>query len=140
MSKILRFIILYSSLFIFETIGCFLMVLFYFIFDSLDFKGSFDAAALWGFWRIFFFGLPFIILYFLLFRYFENIKLYKPLSFSLFNLFIYVVLSVLSRVIWGKNIPLPPEGIMFWVSCVAIFLSPLILGQVNYFKKLMDSL
>jgi hypothetical protein len=140
MSKIIGFIVLYLSLFIIETIGCFLMVLFYFIFDTLDFKGSFDSATLWSFWRVLFYGLPFIVLYLLLFRYIKNIKLYKPLLFSLFNLLIYVSLSVLSRVIWGKNVPLPPEGIMFWVACIAIFLSPLILGQIPYFKKIMKVL
>ena len=140
MSKMISFIVLYVSLFIIEAIGCFLMVLFYFIFDSLDFKGSFDSAILWNFWRVLFYGLPFIILYFLLFKYFGNIKLYRPLLFSFFNLFVYVTLSVLSRVIWGKNVPLPPEGIMFWITCVAIFLSPLILGQIPYFKKLMENL
>ncbi len=140
MNKVISFLILYVSLFIIETIGCFLIVLFYFIFDSLDFKGSFDSATLWNFWRVLFYGLPFIILYFLLFKYVGNIKLYKPLLFSLFNLLVYVVLSVLSRVIWGKNVPLPPEGIMFWITCISIILSPLILGQVPYFKKLMESL
>jgi hypothetical protein len=136
----INFVVLYVSLFIIETIGCFLVVLFYFIFESLDFKGSFDSATLWNFWRVLFYGIPFIILYFLLFKYVGNIKLYKPLLFSLFNLVVYVGLSVLSRVIWGKNVPLPPEGIMFWITCVSIILSPLILGQIPYFKKLMESL
>jgi hypothetical protein len=140
MSKMINFVVLYVSLFIIETIGCFLVVLFYFIFESLDFKGSFDSATLWNFWRVLFYGIPFIILYFLLFKYVGNIKLYKPLLFSLFNLVVYVGLSVLSRVIWGKNVPLPPEGIMFWITCVSIILSPLILGQIPYFKKLMESL
>ena len=140
MNKVISFLILYVSLFIIETIGCFLIVLFYFIFDSLDFKGSFDSATLWNFWRVLFYGLPFIILYFLLFKYVGNIKLYKPLLFSLFNLSVYVALSVLSRVIWGKNVPLPPEGIMFWVGIISIFLAPLILGQIPYFKRLMESI
>ncbi len=140
MSKMINFVVLYVSLFIIETIGCFLVVLFYFIFESLDFKGSFDSATLWNFWRVLFYGIPFIILYFLLFKYVGNIKLYKPLLFSLFNLVVYVGLSVLSRVIWGKNVPLPPEGIMFWITCVSIILSPLILGKIPYFKKLMESL
>lgn len=140
MSKVINFIILYVSLFVVETMSSFFTVLLYFISDSLDFKGSFDSATLWNFWRVLFFGLPFIILYILLFKHVGNIKLYKPLLFSLFNLLVYVSLSILSRVIWGKNVPLPPEGIMFWVTCIAIFLSPLILGQIPYFKKLMESL
>lgn len=134
-----RFIILYISLFTIETIGCFLMIFLYSI-PEPHFKGCFDVTTLWNFWRVLFYGMPFIILYFIFFKYIANIQLYKPLLFSLFNLFVYVCLSVLTRVVWGKNIPLPPEGIMFWITCLAIFLSPLILGQVSYFKKLMESL
>jgi len=140
MNKVISFLILYISLFITETIGCFLMVLFYYISDSLDFKGSFDSSTLWNFWRLLFYGFPFIILYFLFFKYVVNIKLHKALLFSLFNLSVYVLLSILSRVIWGKNVPLPPEGIMFWITCVSIILSPLILVQTPYFKKLMENL
>lgn len=138
MNKVISFLILYVSLLIIETVSCFLIVLFYFIFESIDFKGSFDAAILWNLWRIIFYGIPFILLYFLLFKYFERIKLYKPLLFSLFNLLIYVLLSILSRVIVGKNVPLPPEGMMFWITCIAIFLSPIILGRIPYFRRLMD--
>lgn len=140
MNKVINFSILYASLFVIETISCFIIVLFYFIFGTFDLKGSFDSAILWNFWRVLFYGIPFIILYFLLFKYVGNIKLYKPLLFSLFNLFVYVSLSVLSRVIWGKNVPLPPEGLMFWITIISIFLSPIILGQIPYFKRLMERL
>ena len=140
MNKGIFFLILYISLFAIEAVISFLVVLLYYSFESFDVKGSIDSAILWNFWRVLFYGIPFMILYFLLFKYIGNIKLYKPLLFSLFNLFVYVALSVLSRVIWGKNVPLPPEGTMFWVTSVAIFFSPLILGQIPYFRKLMESL
>ncbi len=139
MSKISNFIILYSSLFIIETIGCFLMILIYFVFDNLDFSGSIDAATMLSLWRISFYGLPFIIIYILLFKYFRNIKIYKPLLFSLFNFSTFVSLCVLSKVIW-RNVPLPPEGLAFWFACFSIFSSPLILAKVPYFKKLMEGL
>lgn len=139
MNKTINFSILYAILFVIETIICFLIVLFYFIFETFDLKGSFDSAILWNLWRLLFYGLPFLILYFLVFKYFGNIRLYKPLLFSFFNVFVYVSLSILSRVIWGKNVPLPLEGTMFWVTSVAIFLTPLILGQISYFKRLMES-
>lgn len=135
MNKFINFSILYTSLFLVEMISSFLLL----FLDSSNCNGNFDGATLWSFWRILFYGLPFIILYFLVFKYFGNIKLYKPLLFSLFNLSVYIALSVLSRVIWGKNIPLPPEGIMFWITCISIFLSPLILNQIPYFKRLMES-
>lgn len=137
--RIINFLILYFSIFIIEIAICFLMVYFQSTTDT-PFKGSFDVATLWGIWKLIFYGLPFIILYFLMFKYIGNINLYKPLLFSLFNLFVYVCLSVFTRVVWGKNVPLPPEGIMFWVTCIAIFLSPFILWKFSYFRKLMESL
>ena len=144
MNKAVGFALLYISLIIVEILIVFmslvLVVLFQHGFDLFFIKGAWRDTGLWNFWRVLFYGLPFVILYFILFKYFDNIKLYKPLLLSLFNLSVYFTLSVLSRVIWGKNVPLPPAGIMFWITCIAIFLSPLILGQILYFKKLMQSL
>ena len=140
MNKVVKFSILYTSLFVIETISCFIIVLFYFIFETIDLKGSFDVAILWNLWRVLFYGLPFLILYFILFKYIRSIKLYKPLLFSFFNLLVYIGLSVFSRIIWGKNVPLPPEGIMFWITSISIVLSPIILGQIPYFRRLMDSI
>jgi hypothetical protein len=144
MNKVISFSALYIGLFVVEILIAFislvLVALFQYGFDLFFIKGAWRDTGLWSFWRVLFYGLPFIILYFLLFKYVGNIKLYKPLLFSLFNLSVYVALSVLSRVIWGKNVPLPPEGIMFWVTCISIILSPLILAQVPYFKKLMESI
>jgi len=142
MNNFLKTLILYAFLFLIEIIFVFIGVL---LFDSskidlYNIRRAWLGSGLWNFWRVLFYGLPFIVLYFLLFKYFGNIKLYKPLLFSLFNLLIYVSLSVLSRVIWGKNVPLPPEGIMFWITCIAVFSAPNILGQIPYFKKLMESL
>jgi hypothetical protein len=139
MNRNINFLILYLSIFITEIANCFLMVYFQSTSDT-PFRGGFDVATLWSIWKLIFYGLPFIILYTLLFKYVGNIKLYKPLLLSLFNLFVYVGLSVLTRVIWGKNVPLPPYGIMFWTACIAIFLSPIILGQIPYFRKLMENL
>jgi hypothetical protein len=144
MNRVLNFSGLYISLFIVEILIVFIslvfVALFQYGFDLFFIKGAWRATGLWNFWRVLFYGFPFIILYFILFKYFGNIKLYKPLLISLFNLFVYVGLSVFTRVVWGKNVPLPPEGIIFWVTCLAILLSPLLLGQIPYFKKLMESL
>ncbi|MRM83914.1 hypothetical protein D1003_08825 [Riemerella anatipestifer] len=137
MNKVL---ILYISLFIVEITSSFFLVFFYCSFEEFNLKGSFSVTILWNVWRVLFYGVPFIILYFLLFKHIRNINIYKPLSFSLFNLFVYVDLSILTRVIWGKNIPLLPEGTMFYVTCIATFISPLVLGQIPYFKKLIEKL
>lgn len=144
MNKAVFFLSLYISMFVVEILIVFITsvmaALFQYGFDLFFVKGAWRDTGLSSFWRVLFYGFPFIMLYFLLFKYVGNIKLYKPLLFSLFNLSAYVSLSVLSRVIWGKNVPLPPEGTMFWITCIAIFLSPLILGQIPCLKKLMESL
>jgi hypothetical protein len=144
MNKVISFSILYLSLLFNEIVIIFILLtfvaLFQYGFDLFYIKGAWRDTGLWSLWRVLFFGLPFIILYFLLFKYVVYIKLYKPLLFSFFNLLTYVLLSVLSRGIWGKNVPLPPEGIMFWVTCVSIIVSPLVLWQFSYFKRLMQTL
>lgn len=142
MIKLLNFLKLYSALFFVEIVFIFFEVL---LFDSSkidtnNIRRAWLGTGLWNFWRILFYGLPFLVLYFIFFKYVRNIKLHKPLLFSFFNLFLYATLSAVSRAIWGKNVPLPPEGLMFWVTCISIFLSPLIIGQIPYFKKLIVSL
>ncbi|MDR6198023.1 hypothetical protein [Siphonobacter sp. SORGH_AS_0500] len=140
MNKFINFMILYASLLLGETISSFLIVLVYFSFEELDLKGSLDAAFLWNVWRLIFHGLPFTMLYFLIFKYIENINLEKPLLFSIFNLLVYISLSVLSRMIWGNNVPLSPTVMMFWITCVSIIICPIILGKIPYFKKIMENL
>lgn len=141
MNKVVNFSVLCGCLILLET---FLSILFFSVYNLFQgysyFYNTINVPIGWNLWRVLFYGLPFLILYFLLFRYFGNIKLYKPLVFSLFNLLVYVGLSVLSRIIWGKNVPLPPEGILFWVTCISIIISPIILGQIPYFRKIMENL
>lgn len=142
MNKVVNFLTIYTVIFLIEIIFIFIGLI---LLDStkIDFfniRRAWLGSAQWNFWRLLFYGIPFIILYFILFKYVGNIKLYKPFLFSLFNLFVYAALSVLSRVIIGKNVPLPPEGIMFWITCISIILSPILLGQIPYFKKLIESL
>jgi hypothetical protein len=139
-TKFFNFSILYASLFIIETTCCFLIVIFYFSFETFDLKGSFDAAILWNFWRLLFYEIPFIIFFGLLFRFNTLINLkYKPVIFSIFNTSIFVLLAYLAEITWG-NVPLATEGIMFKVTYLSIFLAPLVLGKIPYFKKLMISL
>jgi hypothetical protein len=136
MNKVINFSILYVSLFTVEIIVGFLLLFLY----SSNYKGNFDGVILWNFWRVLFYGLPFVIFYILFFKYFGNIKIYKPLLFSFFNLVIYILMSYLSEVIWGKNVPLPTRDLMFWITCISIIISPLILGQIPYFRRLMESI
>jgi len=136
MNKFITFSLLYVSIFTTEIISSFFIL----FFDSSNYQGNFDGVVLWNFWRILFYGLPFLVLYFLFYNYFRKIKAYRPLLFSLFNLTAYVLLSYLSEVIIGKNVPLPPRDLMFWVTCIAIFISPLLVRQIPYHKRLMEKL
>ena len=140
MNKIVNFLTLYIVIFLIEIILVGLILLDSSKIDFFNIRRAWLGSAQWNFWRVLFYGVPSIVFYFFLFKYVGNIKLYKPFLFSLFNLFVYVTLSVLSRVIWGETVPLPPEGIIFWITCISIVLSPIILGQIPYFKKLMESL
>lgn len=76
----------------------------------------------------------------IIFFYLNTLKIYKPLLFSIFNLLVYILLTFLSRIIFGKNIPLSPEGIMFWITCLSILLAPIVLGFIPYFRGLMNKI
>ncbi len=140
MKKLVNFIVLYFSIFIVEIISCFILSYFFSIsiFQTSDLMGSLNVALLWNVWRLIFFGLPLAFIYLIFFDIIESLKISKSLLLSIINVSTYVALSVLSRLIWGKNIPLPPEGIMFWISIITIFISPFVLQQISYFKNLIN--
>ncbi|QQQ27046.1 hypothetical protein [Chryseobacterium indoltheticum] len=136
-SSILKFSIVYIVFFVIEV---FISYIFLLVEESFNISSTIDAVSLWNFWRLLFYGVPFLILYFFLFKYFKNLKIYKPLLFSIFNLLVYILLTFLSRIIFGKNIPLSPEGIMFWITCLSILLAPIVLGFIPYFRGLMNKI
>ncbi|WP_123886435.1 hypothetical protein [Chryseobacterium indoltheticum] len=136
-SSILKFSIVYIVFFVIEV---FMSYIFLLVEESFNISSTIDAVSLWNFWRLLFYGVPFLILYFFLFKYFKNLKIYKPLLFSIFNLLVYILLTFLSRIIFGKNIPLSPEGIMFWITCLSILLAPIVLGFIPYFRGLMNKI
>lgn len=142
-SKIARFILFYTSLFLIEIVLSFLMLVlidtFEFGFDSFYVSKAYYGAGVWSFWRLLFHGLPLIIIFSLCFKYISIVKIrYKPLLFSFFNLGVYVILSLLSEFLWD-NTPLPAEGSMFVITCISIFLAPIFLAQIPYFKKQMEN-
>lgn len=140
MNKVISFFVVYVSLFLVEVTVSFILLLGSSIFNSTNYKANFDGVVLWNFWRLLFYGLPLIIFFFLLFKYVSFLKIdYKPIVFSFFNLTVYILLSFLSQSIW-KNTPLPLEGLMFKITSIAIFLAPLILGLIPYFRTKFGNL
>ncbi len=119
-----KFLLINTILFIIELFITFSILVFY---QSLDFGSSFDATCLYNFWRLMFFGIPYLITYSLINKWIVNINFFKPFVYSFFNLIIFLILVLLSKLIWGENVPLPPKGIMFWVTCVSIFLAPMVM-------------
>jgi hypothetical protein len=98
-------------------------------------RGIVDGVVLWTLWRVLFYGLPSLAVFWVCGR---SSAGWRPprrlLLFSAVNLLTYVGLSVLSERIW-QNVPLPAEGILFWVTCAALVLSPLLIGQIPFFRR-----
>ena len=144
MNKAINFSILYASLLITESI---LMLVMFLVVDFIQYgidifyiKKQLHGVGWWNYLRTLFYAAPSVILYLMFFRYLLKIKLYGSLLFSIFNLATFVSLSILSRLIWGKNIPIDPEEMVFLITCLVIFVSPIILEQTRYFKRLMEDL
>jgi hypothetical protein len=144
MNKVIGFSILFISLFVIEIlIGFILLVLFDNSGHDIDLfviKRAWRGSGLWNYWRILFYGLPFIALKIVLFDLVRVIVPHEAFSLSVFNLFSYFLFSYLSILFFGENVPLPPEGIMFWITCLSIFISPLLLYFVPFFKRTMKEL
>jgi len=136
MNKFRGLSILFISIFIFENITSFIFL----IFKSQNYSQNFDGVILWNFWRLLFFGLPYLLFFSLSYKYFKNIKIQDHLVLSIFNLFFYLFISILIKIIWGKNIPLPLNNIMFLITCLSILVSPIILGKIPFFRNLMKSI
>ncbi|KXX68549.1 hypothetical protein AVL50_22570 [Flammeovirga sp. SJP92] len=144
MKKVINFTVLSFSLFIIEVIITFFVMLSIDLsrygYDQFYLYKALNSTGMWNFWRVLFFGVPYILLFFLFFKFLNRFTLSRPILLSFINLFIYIFLSISSRIIWGKNIPLPPEGVMFWVTCVSIVLAPFIIRKITFCKNLMKYL
>lgn len=143
MNKAISFAILYVSLFLIEILIMFILLILVDIpqygIDKFFINRAWNGTGLWNLWRICYYGLPLVIMFFLLFKQMNVVGIfYKPFLFSFFNMAIFIALNL-----FYKSVDLPNlefTNSLFWITCVAIFLSPLILGQVPYFKKLMENL
>lgn len=143
MDKVIKFIHLYFMLRILELIIIYLLFLKECstgdCFDYFYFRRAYNGILYVIVFRVEFYCIHFLLMYNWLFKHVKRLKFYTPLLFSLFNTVIYILFCYLSKGIFGTP-PLPPDGTGFWWCCIAIFLSPLILGQIPHYKNLMKSL
>ncbi|WP_345232800.1 hypothetical protein, partial [Hymenobacter saemangeumensis] len=131
MKNLLPFPLFYLTLLLLEMVvsfGCLL-------FTSFDRRGIFDGIILWTLWRVLFYGIPSVIILWGCWRSSAGLSVNRRLLlFSVVNLLTYVGLSVVSERLW-KNVPLPAEGILFRVTCVALIVSPLIIGWIPFLRR-----
>jgi hypothetical protein len=139
---IYKTIIIYVSIIFLETISSFTFLTLNDLFDSYSaefiFYNSLRVPIAWNLFRMFFYYPLLLVCFFFTFKYFNKITIdYKPILFSAFDLLVYVILNFLFM-----SLDLPSfefNHILFWITNMSVFISPLILGQIPYFRRLMES-
>jgi len=140
---IIKFGILYICFHIMEILLCIILFSFINLFNNYELNSyifnSYNVPMGLNFLRFMFYDLPLVIAFFLLFKFTRHFELYyKPILFSIFNTVIFVVLNFIYKL--HRGLPsLEINEILFWVLVIPIFLSPIILGQIQYFNRLMNS-
>lgn len=90
--------------------------------------------------RFIYCSLPLVLIFLILFKYVYRLDVqYKPVLFSVFNLSVFVGLNLLCSLLKGLPTVEFTEP-LFVLIALPIFLSPLILGQLPYARRLMDTL
>jgi hypothetical protein len=143
MNKIINFSILYAGLFFVEILIIFISLVLIDLpqygIDLFFIKKAWYGTGLWSIWRACYYGIPFVIIFFLFFKYMNHLDIsYKPFLFSIFNAVIFVILNFLYKYFDLPNLEFTNN--LFWITCVAIFVSPLIIGQIPYFRRLIERL
>jgi len=131
---------LYTMLFLVEaTIVFIILMCDNFITDNAtSYSKELQFIILMSVWKLLIYYIPLIIVFIFLHRYLNHVGIgYKPLLFSIFNVVIFIGLNFLY-----KSLDLPSLEIndfLFWITCMSIIISPVILWQTRYFRKLMES-
>jgi hypothetical protein len=137
MNTFLRVSLFYLALLLLEMVVCFVCLLFV---SPFKYQASIDSAILWTFWRVLFYGIPSLLVFWACYRSSSRWRPNRRLwLFSAVNVLCYVALSRASESVW-KNVPLPAEGVMFVVTCIALVFSPLLIGQIPFFRQQLGSL
>lgn len=140
-----KFVILYVCFLLMETIVSILLLFTRGIFDQYNTLRAFRFNVInvpigWNLWRLMFYSIPLAIMFFVLFKYFNRLGIsYKFVVFSIFNALIFAGLNLLYKL--HRGLPtLEFTESLFWITVISIFLSPIILGQISYFRRLMESI
>lgn len=130
--QMLKLVVISLCFILVETLISFILLSFY----SFDLYQNFSAAILWNFWRLLFHGLPYFIALYLFTKHINMNHKKIVIAIQIFNLLIYLLFSFASTSIWGNNVPLAPEGLLFWSTCISTFFSPLIAFKLGIFRVL----
>lgn len=137
-----KFVILYVCFLLIETLISVILSLIYGVFNRYGsyIYNSINVPIGLNFWRLLFYFIPLAIVFFVLFKYFNRLGIsYKPVMFSIFNVLVFAGLNLLYKL--HRGLPtLEFTESLFWITIMSIFLSPIILGQIPYFRRLMESI
>lgn len=139
----IKHLLLYFSFFVLETVVAFILLLFWesvtkpsITFGNQIFEAS--IVILINLWRLLFYLIPLIIVFLASHKYFNRIKLNKSIVYAIFNVSVFIGLNFFYK--FYKNLPtLDFIESLFWITIASIFISPIILGQFPYFRKLMNT-
>jgi len=105
------------------------------LFLQYNLKSGLDITILYNFWRLVTYGIPFTLLLMLFLLFLKKINKFNIIFISFFNVFIFALLTILTRMLYGNNIPIKPEGFMFWVSLLSIFITPILVFKLPIINK-----
>jgi len=137
-----KFVILYVCFLLIETLTSIVLSLIYGAFNRYGsyLYNSINVPVGLNLWRLMFYSIPLAILFFVLFKYFNRLGIsYKPVAFSIFNVLVFSGLNLLYKL--HRGLPtLEFTESLFWIIVMSIFVAPIILGQIPYFRRLMESI
>ena len=132
---------LYTVLFGLESIIVFIALTFYNLINdkAVSYNKELQFIILMTVWKLLIYYIPLVLIFIFFNKYFIKWDaINKSILFSIFNVIVFIGLNFLY-----KAMDLPSFEInefLFWVTCISITISPVILGQIPYFKKLMENL
>lgn len=135
-----KFLILYPCFLLIETLISVILSLIYCLFAGYGsyYYNSINVPIGLNFWRLLFYSIPMFLIFLLVFKCFNRIDIYKPYIFSIFNVLVFSVLNLLYKL--HKGLPsLEFTESLFWITIISIFLAPVLLYQISYFKRLMEN-